>query len=375
MSLSRSFSILVVICVTIFTNIGFSQTYTVKGNTSTDIEAVPFANILVKSVSDSSVVKFGITDTMGDFRITGIPNGEYFIQASAVGISKYVSENFQITGKDLDLAAFPMQLDDQLATVQVIKMRPIIEIHPDKTVFNVYNTLNATGSNGFDLLRKAPGVIIDNSNNIIVEGKSGVQVYIDGKPSILAGDDLINFLKTLQAADIDNIEIITQPSSKYDAAGGAGIINIILKRDKKLGTNGTITAGYAYGKNHHGNGSISLNHRNKKSNIYTSYSNSFGKNWNFFNMERTQFGTLYDTKTTNNNYTGAHNGKIGADWFLNSKHTIGVLASKFEGLPVALLEYGLAKLPVVITDVGECNKVVTHLKDGLVDFSTITWRS
>ncbi len=308
-------------------SVGSAQTFTVKGNASTEVEPVPFANILVKSIKDSAVVKFGITDTLGDFTISGIPNGDYFIQASAVGITKYVTEKFTVNGKDVELAPFPMTPDDQLATVQVVKMRPIIEIHPDKTVFNVDNTLNATGSNGFDLLRKAPGVIIDNSNNIIVEGKAGVQVYIDGKPSILAGDDLINFLKTLQAADIDNIEIITQPSSKYDAAGGAGIINIILKRDKKLGTNGTITAGYAYGKNHHGNGSISLNHRNKKANIYTSYSNSFGKNWNFFNMERTQFGSLYDTETINNNYTGSHNGKIGADWFLNPKHTIGVLAS------------------------------------------------
>lgn len=327
MSLSKIISITACVISLLTGTVSFSQTHTVKGNASTDVEAVPFANILVKSVADSSVVKFGITDTLGNFSISGIPNGSYFIQASAVGISKYVSANFVVDGKDIELAAFQMQLDDQLATVQVVKMRPIIEIHPDKTVFNVDNTLNASGSNGFDLLRKAPGVIIDNSNNIIVEGKAGVQVYIDGKPSILAGDDLINFLKTLQAADIDNIEIITQPSSKYDAAGGAGIINIILKRDKKLGTNGTITAGYSYGRNHHANSSISLNHRNKKSNIYTSYSNNFGKNWNFFDMRRTQFGALYDTETINNNYTGAHNGKIGADWFLNDKHTIGVLAS------------------------------------------------
>jgi iron complex outermembrane receptor protein len=306
----------------------FSQsTYKLKGLLSSEDEAVPFASVLVKKTSDSSVVKVGISDTLGIYNVTGIVNGNYFSTYKSVGFEDRNSEPFEIKGADLDLGETIMIIDGQLSTVTVTQVRPVVEIHPDKTVFNVDNTINATGSNGFDLLRKAPGVIIDNNNNIIVEGKSGVQVYIDNKPSILAGDDLINFLKTLQAADIDNIEIITQPSSKYDAAGNAGIINIILKRDKKLGTNGTITAGYAYGRNHHTNTSISLNHRNKKANFYTSYSNSFGKNWSFFDLAREQFGTTYDSKTINNNYTGAHNGKVGADWFINKKHTFGVLAS------------------------------------------------
>ena len=307
---------------------GFTQTtFKVKGLLSSNEEAVPFASVLIKKAADSSIVKVGISDTLGIYNVTGIVNGKYFATYKSVGFEDSNSELFEINGADVDLGETLMNVDGQLSTVTVTQVRPVVEIHPDKTVFNVDNTINATGSNGFDLLRKAPGVIIDNSNNIIVEGKSGVQVYIDNKPSVLAGDDLINFLKTLQAADIDNIEIITQPSSKYDAAGGAGIINIILKRDKKLGTNGTITAGYAYGKNHHGNSSISLNHRNKKVNLYTSYSNSFGKNWSFFDMERTQYGYLYDSKTINNNYTGAHNAKLGSDWFINKKHTIGVLAT------------------------------------------------
>ena len=302
-------------------------TYKVKGMAATETMPVPFATILIKSSADSSVVKFGLTDTLGAFTVAGLTNGNYYAEASAVGINKFTSAPFEIKNADVLLPNFEMTEDDMLATVQVVKIRPVIEIHPDKTVFNVENTVNATGSNGFDLLRKAPGVIIDNNNNIIVEGKSGVQIYIDGKPSILAGDDLINFLKTLQAADIDNIEIITQPSSKYDAAGGAGIINIILKRDKKLGTNGTLTAGYAYGVNHHLNSSISLNHRNKKANIFASYSNNFGKNYSFFNMERSQYGYLYDSETINNNYNGAHNAKVGADWFINKKHTVGMVAS------------------------------------------------
>ncbi|NOQ75203.1 MAG: TonB-dependent receptor [Crocinitomix sp.] len=303
------------------------STFNVTGIVSSEKAAVPFATVLVKASSDSSVVKFGVTDTLGEFRVSGVPNGDYFVRISSIGFENYSSAGFSVSGKSQAMGAIEMLPDADLETVQVLQLRPIIEIHPDKTVFNVDNTLNATGSNGYDLLRKAPGVIIDNNNNIIVEGKSGVQIFIDNKPSILAGDDLINYLRTLQAADIDKIEIITQPSAKFDAAGNAGIINIILKRDKNLGTNGTITAGYAYGRNHHGNSSISLNHRNKRTNVYASYSNNFGKNWSFFDMDRTQYGYLYNTETTNNNYTGAHNAKVGADWFLSDKHTIGVLAS------------------------------------------------
>ena len=95
----------------------------------------------------------------------------------------------------IDLGKLKMNFNPDLATVNVVTIRPIIEVKPDMTVFNVEGTLNATGANGFDLLRKAPGVIIDNNNNIVLEGKSGVQIYVDNKPTILAGDDLINYLK------------------------------------------------------------------------------------------------------------------------------------------------------------------------------------
>jgi iron complex outermembrane receptor protein len=176
----------------------FSQsTYKLKGLLSSEDEAVPFASVLVKKTSDSSVVKVGISDTLGIYNVTGIVNGNYFSTYKSVGFEDRNSEPFEIKGADLDLGETIMIIDGQLSTVTVTQVRPVVEIHPDKTVFNVDNTINATGSNGFDLLRKAPGVIIDNNNNIIVEGKSGVQVYIDNKPSILAGDDLINFLPNL----------------------------------------------------------------------------------------------------------------------------------------------------------------------------------
>lgn len=303
------------------------STKKITGNLTTETGAVPFATVFVKNSADSSVVKVALSDSLGNFKFVGLPDGNYFVNVTMVGLSPYYSEVFEFGSADVNLGRIIMEFNAELGAVDVVVIRPIIEIHPDKTVFNVQGTLNATGANGFDLLRKAPGVIIDNNNNIVLEGKSGVEVYVDNKPTILAGEDLVNYLKSMQAADIDKIEIITQPSSKYDAAGNAGIINIILKRDKNLGTNGTLTAGYGYGVNHHGNSSISLNHRNKKTNIYASYSNNIGTNWSFFYLDRTQFGSTYESRTDNNDYQGSHNGKAGIDWYINAKHTIGILAS------------------------------------------------
>ncbi|MBN4072978.1 TonB-dependent receptor [Crocinitomix catalasitica] len=317
--------------ITLFSNYAFSQTQTVSGKLSSGNQSVPFGTVLIKSSSDSSVVRVALADSLGQFSVTGVPAGTYFAHATSIGFLDYYSDKFDVGSSDVNLKSVEMSVDDKMMDkVTVMKIRPIIEILPDRTVFNVSNTINATGANGFDLLRKAPGVVVDNNNNIIVEGKSGVQIYIDNKPTILSGDDLVNFLKSLQSSDIDKIEIITQPSSKYDAAGAAGIVNIIMKRNKNLGTNGTLTGVYTYGlrgDNHLGNGSLSLNHRNKRMNVYTNYSNNFGPNYSFADFNKTLEGILYGSDMVNNTEINGHTGRLGTDFFLGSKHTIGVLAT------------------------------------------------
>lgn len=312
----------------LFSFSSFAQsTYKVKGLVSSAEESVPFAQVKVLNSTDSSVVKFGLSDSLGIFQVSGVPNGDYILNINSVGLADYFSEPFKVEGADVDFEEIQMKIDNELEAIEVVKIRPIIQVEPDKVVFNVDQTINATGQNGFDLLRKAPGVIIDNSNNIVVEGKSGVQVYIDHKPSQLAGDDLVNFLQSLQSSDIDNIEIITQPSSKFDAEGNAGIINIILKRDKNLGTNGTVSAGYNYGVNHRYNASISFNNRTKKTNLYGAYSTNQGKHRTFLLFDRRQQDYRYDSESFITSIRNNHNGRLGFDWFLNDRHTIGILGS------------------------------------------------
>ncbi|MCB9223893.1 MAG: outer membrane beta-barrel family protein [Crocinitomicaceae bacterium] len=313
---------------------GNAQTYKVKGLLSSQEEAVPFATVFVKNSADSTVAKVGFSDTLGIFDISGVSNGTYFLEVKMVGLKNYLSDAFTIKDANKDMGEIEMKGDAELEAIEVVKIRPIIEVHPDKMVFNVDNTINATGENGFDLLRKAPGVIIDNQNNIMLEGKAGVQVYIDHKPTLLAGDDLVNFLKSMNATEIDKIEIITQPSSKYDAAGNAGIINIILKKDKNLGTNGTINAGYNYGigfegegLNHRFNGSISLNNRTRKTNLYGSYNNGLGAQRVFLLFDRLQNGNQYVSESYITSPNKNHMARVGLDWFLNDKHTLGFITS------------------------------------------------
>ena len=123
----------------------------------------------------------------------------------------------------------------------------MIEVRADKTIVNVEGTINAVGNDALELLRKSPGVMVDKDDNISLAGKNGVQVYIDGKPSPFPVPTWPTYLKSLQSAQIEAIEIITNPSAKYEAAGNAGIINIRLKKNKAFGTNGSVNAGYVQG--------------------------------------------------------------------------------------------------------------------------------
>ncbi len=290
-------------------------------------EGVPlsYATVLLNTISDSTLVKATTSREDGSFIMRRLNAGRYRLDITSIG--------FQTFSRDISIGISNLNLGDivlgtateELSEVTVTAEKPMVEVLADRTVFNVENTINATGSSAFELLRKAPGVIIDNNGGIIVEGKSGVQFFIDGKLSVLSGEDLINYLESLQATDIEAVEIITQPSSKYDAAGNAGIINIKLKKDKSLGTNGTYTTGVTTGDFARVNSSINFNTRGKKGNFYGIYSNRFGKTTGFINLLRTQSNTQFDARTNSIYDRNSNNIKLGYDYYLNEKHTLGAI--------------------------------------------------
>ncbi|MCC6724455.1 MAG: TonB-dependent receptor, partial [Saprospiraceae bacterium] len=244
-----------------------------------DGQTLPFATVMLFAEQDSALVKAEYTAEDGSFELLNIAAGRYRLNVSHVGLPEYNSEFFELaTGQVMSLPTITLSAKGlELAQVTVSAKKPLVEVHPDKTVFNVEGSINATGNNAMDLLRKSPGVVVDNNDNIIMSGKGGVRVYIDGKPTQLSTDDLAAYLKTIQSTDIATIEIITNPSAKWDAEGNAGIINIRMKKDKKLGTNGNANLGYAVGRRETYDASISGNYRNKALNTFGSYSYNNGE--------------------------------------------------------------------------------------------------
>lgn len=300
--------------------------YSIKG-TIKDEEAQPIeaAVISLLNASDKKFIKAALSNDKGTFELR-VKKGSYLIKISFLGFKEYVKTISVETSKNLGNITL-ISASENLDEVVIKTEKPMVQVMADKTVFNVQNTINAAGDSGFDLLRKAPGIIVDNNDNVIVEGKTGVLFYVDGKPSVLRGEDLINYLKTIQSSDIESIEIITQPSSKYDAEGNAGIVNIVLKRDKTLGTNGTLGSGFTYGDFARYNNSISFNNRNKKTSLYGTFSNRVGRSFNFINLYRMQSNTIFDARTETESYNNSNNARFGFDYYANKKSTFGIILS------------------------------------------------
>lgn len=291
--------------------------------------ALVSATISLLEAKDSSLLKTEITDAAGKFEIAVSRPGTYLLSYAAVGHEKKLSNTFTVNdGQTVDLGAQSLITSAvKLQGVTVTSKKPMIEVKADKTVFNVEASINATGSNALELLQKSPGVQVDNNDNISMKGKTGVRIYVDGKMMQLDTKDLAAYLKSINSNDIEAIEMISNPSAKYDASGNAGIINIRLKKNKKYGTNGSVNAGLVQGVTPKGNGSLNLNYRDKKINIFGNVGGNVGRYENTLNLYRVQNDTLYDQKTVMHTYDKSFNIKAGADYFINRTSTIGVMAT------------------------------------------------
>ncbi len=290
-------------------------------------DAAVAATIALQRASDSATVKYATINKNGSFTIAEPAPGNYLVKISHVG---YVTNYTAVTANGTDIELPKITLSRQpaeLASVTVTTVKPVVEVKADKTILNVEGTINAAGNDGLELLRRAPGVMVDKDDNISVAGKNGVSIYIDGKPSPLSGSDLANYLKTLQSSQMESIEIITNPSAKYEAAGNAGIINIKLKKNKTFGTNGSLNAGINQGTHTRAFGGLNLNNRNKYMNIFGSYNIYSGKSEMEMNSIKNQLDTLFDQRNKMSFQNTSHNFKVGADYFINKRSTLGAVVS------------------------------------------------
>ena len=329
----------------------FAETITGKV-TNRQGEAMPFVTVSVLS-KDSALLTGAITDENGRYSVEvksqkskdenqkskdAKPKAQdasqqmqdqsgYILQASFVGYKTAYG------GPDFVL----QEETEQLAEVEVKAKRPLIERQMDKLVMNVSQSPLAAGSNGNDILRRAPGVRIDKDGNITVNGKS-VEIYIDGKPSYLSGQQLKAMLDGTDGNTIEKIEIISNPSAKYDASGQGGIINIKTKRNMMRGLNGMLSA--AYGGMYFGDVkrwlqmdmvSLNLNYRGEKTYTFGQLTQVFAQNDIDFETGRTMPATDSSKSTSNYSCSGYDIGfqyymmKAGNDWYIDSTNTFGFI--------------------------------------------------
>lgn len=286
------------------------------------------ATISLLKAADSSVARLALSNDSGYYSFPPIKEGQYLISASHAGHQPVFSAPFATGNTDVTVPVLVLAAaSGDMQTVTVTARKPLIEVKADKTILNVEGTINATGTDALELLRRSPGVIVDKDERLSMQGKNGVKVYVDGRPSPLAGQDLAAWLKSLQSSQIESIQLITNPSARYDAAGNAGIINIVLKKNRTFGTNGTINAGWNQGIKPKYNGGFSLNHRNKKINVFGSYSTYRRPIESGMNSRRTIPDTLFDQNGAFFINNKGHNFKTGIDYFPNKKTTLGLMAN------------------------------------------------
>lgn len=297
---------------------------------------IAFATLSLFNKVDSNLIKGTISNDLGDFVFDHVGIGRYFITIEAIGFEKRNIELIIIDSNKLsfNLNSIVLQTSvQQLNTVSITKTKPLVERKADQTILTISNSILATGNTALEILSRAPGVTINNEGNISLRGKGGVSVMINGKLSSLSSDQLVTLLRNMNGNAIETIALINNPSAKYDAAGSGGIINIKLKKNQNYGTNVNLLLGGGYGSYHKSNAGLNFNHRDQKINLFGSYDYSNNKEFENLGLKRsnpyqTEI-TYFDQKgrdrynRTNNSY------KLGLDYEIDSKNTIGLLVSGY----------------------------------------------
>ncbi|GAB3988417.1 outer membrane beta-barrel family protein [Spirosoma daeguense] len=295
---------------------------------------VEFATIALHRATDSVVVKTEFSDESGTFRFEKLPVGQYFVSASQVGYERSQTATFAVTSTNQTLP--PIQLrpsvQTQLKEVTVQARKPLFEREVDRIVVNVDGSPLSAGATSLEVLSRAPGVTVDQNDNLALRGKQGVLVLIDGKRVPMTGSELGDMLRSLPANSVEKIELITNPPAKYDAAGGAGIIAIKLKKDGRQGTNGSVNASYGYGRYGKFSTGLSLNHRHKKFNLFGSYNysdrNVFTRlllHRNFY--QNNQFAGSSDQANGGKTRYITNTYRAGVDYNLSKRTMLGVVVN------------------------------------------------
>ncbi|GAB4464994.1 MAG: outer membrane beta-barrel family protein [Thermoflexibacter sp.] len=294
---------------------------------------LPFANVLLLKSTDSSMVKGAVSDAnTGKYSFEKIASGKYLVSVRVVGYQTYFSQPFEFSGVDVELETVRLNLaTTQLKEVSVSAAKSMIEVKNNAIVLNVESSPILSSGTALDVLSKAPGVNVDQDGKISLKGRPNVSVMIDGKLTYLSADEVSRLLQNTPATNIESIEVMQNPSAKYDAAGNAGIINIKMKRDKTLGANGSLNLNTGYGRFEKYGAGGTLNYRQKKFNAFGNYNYNYNKRFQELDFYRTvplrDELTIFQQNNDMINWRDNHSFRAGIDYIVSPKTTIGAMVN------------------------------------------------
>jgi hypothetical protein len=305
----------------------------IRGSIIANNDKINGATASLIDLKDTSTIKLAISNKEGEYYFEKVNPGMYRVMVTAVGYQRAMSANLEINPQQKIVTVPPIALKPavkELANVTVTATRPLIEQKIDRTILNVDAAITNIGASALEILEKAPGVTVDREGNISLKGKEGVMVMIDGRPAQLSGEDLANMLRSMTSTQMDQIEIMTNPSARYDAAGNAGIINIKTKKMVNAGYNGTASVNYMQGRYPKINEGLNINYRKQKVNVFANISHSYRKSFetniiqrNIRNGDNTLIN-YFDQRANKLVNANSLNAKLGLDFFVSKKFTAGI---------------------------------------------------
>ncbi|MCB0429673.1 MAG: TonB-dependent receptor [Flavobacteriales bacterium] len=294
-------------------------------------QPVEFATVSVHNVLDSVLVSGTVTDAQGGYVIKDLPEGKYFLRIGFIGYNTQEVSDVNISSKNWHVTVPAVKLQEMATALQEVAVtadRSLVENHIDKKVFNAEKSMASQGGTGLDLMKEVPSVDVDADENISLRGDGNVKILVDGRPLTVPASQ---YLKQLPANAIERVEVVTNPSAKYDPEGMSGILNIILKKQKQSGFNGSVNLSAGRGKRNKGNAGINLNYRKDKFNYTFGYNQSRGEGWfggeidRSFVLRDTLFGQIGSDEGAFNFVNHWLQG--GVDFFLNDRNTFYVSAN------------------------------------------------
>lgn len=331
----------IILQFTVYAQRGRGSALIISGSIVDDQDnAIPFANAAVYDNLDSALIGGSVSDEDGVFSIQMKP-GNYFLKITFLSYEEKIVPNVNLINKDIALGSIVLSSNPRLleeVTIQGEKSQ--MELQLDKRVFNVGTDLSSSGGSAADILNNVPSVSVEVDGTVSLRGSENVRILINGKPSGLTIRDP-DGLRLLQANLVERVEVITNPSSRYEAAGEVGIINIVLKKNQENGLNGTFTANA--GHPDFLGGSYSLNLRRKKINLFSSYGMDYRKNPGFSKRYQSFDGgsTFSQQNSDRSRAELSHNFMGGMDYFINDKNTLtgSIMYNIGDGLNLSTLTY------------------------------------